>query len=133
MDIPAVITTVQSQFTDLVAVYLFGSMIGNRQNADSDIDLAFLTLGKNDRNTCWAVAQTLAAQLDKDVDLVDLKEATTVLNFQVLTEGRRIWRAEQEAYYVENYENSIYSQYQHLQAERKDIVEQFKQRYKALK
>ena len=120
-----VINEIRSNLQGVVAIYLFGSFGSERQNAKSDIDLAFLSKDKFTKERCWHVAQKIAVKMQRDVDLVDLKAANTVLNFQILNEGKRIWVAEEERLFADNYETSLFGQYQHLQAERQEVVDQF--------
>jgi len=45
----------------------------------------------------WQLSQDLAAELGCAVDLLDLRTASTVMQHQVLTTGRRLWAQEPAA------------------------------------
>ncbi|MTH54957.1 nucleotidyltransferase domain-containing protein [Bacillus mangrovi] len=72
-------------------IVLFGSAAKGTDRKDSDYDLAYLSdqvLGMYDR---FMLAQELAAIVNRDVDLIDLKEATTVFAAQVVGTGQTIY------------------------------------------
>jgi predicted nucleotidyltransferase len=61
---------------ELQGIYIFGSYAANQETPESDIDIAFLTEVKISPVEKWEIQQKLASVLDKDVDLVDLKDAS---------------------------------------------------------
>ncbi|SEO40585.1 Predicted nucleotidyltransferase [Duganella sp. CF517] len=81
----------------LLAVYLFGSRANGRAGPDSDVDMAVLVAGKLDPVTTWELAQLLANQANCDVDLVDLRGASTVMQYQVITTGILLWKKDSQA------------------------------------
>ena len=72
-------------------------MSAARRGGDSDIDLAVLVAGKADPVRLWELGQTLASELDRDVDLIDLRAASTVMQYQIITTGRRLWQTGAQA------------------------------------
>ena len=92
-----------------LAVYLFGSTASNRTRPDSDVDLAVLPAIPLAAAELMALRTELSEQLGRDVDLVDLSRATTVLRKEVLARGRllfetdRLRRAEFEMYTLSDY------------------------------
>ena len=64
---------------------------GGDAGSDSDIDLAVLTEAPPDGVTLWELAGSLALLCDLHVDLLDLRAASTVMQHQVITTGKRIW------------------------------------------
>ena len=91
------------------AVYLFGSAAAGRLRPESDIDLAVLpSLSIPDGNLVQARLQ-LAERLGREVDLIDLDRATTVLRKEVLAHGRLLYetdtsrRSEFEMYALSDY------------------------------
>jgi len=58
---------------------------------DSDIDLAVLAFSPLDPVACWDLAQLLAAISGRDVDLVYLSRAATVLRMQIVATGERFF------------------------------------------
>ncbi|MTW01171.1 nucleotidyltransferase domain-containing protein [Duganella ginsengisoli] len=73
------------------SIYLFGSHAQGTANRGSDLDLAVLPGARLDPPQVWNIGQGLASTLDCDVDLVDLRSASTVMQYQVVTTGRRLW------------------------------------------
>lgn len=79
----------------LVAGYRFGSAGTAYQRPESDVDIAFLAASPIADVERWELAQALAAPLRQDVDLVDLKKASTVLRMQVVAHDERIYCADE--------------------------------------
>lgn len=104
---------------ELLGVYAFGSRVQGTFTDDSDLDLAILVAGKVDPVALWDVAQQLAIALDHDVDLLDLRAATTVMQYQILHTGRRIWARDHRAAI---YESFILSEKTALDALRADLL-----------
>lgn len=90
------------------------------QHRNSDIDIAVLAADTLDNIARWELAQKLASALDSDVDLVDLRSASTVLCQQVVTQGKQLWGTQQDD---ELFAVKTISMYQHLQAERQAIID----------
>ena len=86
-----VVETLRQALPDLLAVYGFGSQVQGTATPDSDWDLAVLVPGRVDSVALWVIAQDVAAILDGPVDLVDLRSASTVLPYQIITTGERWW------------------------------------------
>jgi Nucleotidyltransferase domain. len=82
---------------DTLALYAFGSRIEGTARADSDLDLAILAPGYVEPVQLWELADALAEQAGCAVDLLDLRAASTVMQHQVLTQGRRLWAREPQA------------------------------------
>jgi len=92
IDRAAVVETLRTRLGErLLGVYAFGSQVSGQRRPDSDLDLAVLLTGKADPVALWNLAQEIAAQIDVDVDLVDLREASTVLQYRVVTTGEHWW------------------------------------------
>ncbi|KJE27126.1 nucleotidyltransferase domain protein [Geobacillus kaustophilus] len=73
------------------AIYLFGSAAFGALRPDSDIDIAFVSDGKpHDPYELFRLAGELAGKLGRDVDLVDLRQANTVFQAQVVSSGKVI-------------------------------------------
>jgi uncharacterized protein len=106
---------------DAIAIYLFGSAARGDGNAASDLDLALLTPRPLDPAARFALQEDLAALARRDVDLVDLRSASTVMRVRVLRDGRLLYeghrrtRAEFEMYAL--------SDYARLNEERRGILE----------
>ncbi len=107
------------EMSDLVAVYVFGSAADGAERPDSDVDLAFLARQPVARLKVLEIQETLANALRRDVDLVDLATAPTILQMQAICEGRQLETADQEA--AGMFEVRIMREYQDLKARRADI------------
>lgn len=83
------ISTYFERRSGVVAVYLFGSYGRGRARLDSDVDIAVLFEYRRvpDLNQQLQIKLDLASLLKKDVDLVVLNRANSVLKFQVLKHG----------------------------------------------
>ncbi len=102
-----ILATLQTALPSLLAVYLFGSHAQGTADADSDIDLAVLIAGKLDPLQLWELAQTLAQEVGCEVDLIDLRAASTVMQYQIITTGKRLWEKDAQAAL---YESAILSE-----------------------
>lgn len=85
-----IVTLLRETLPTLLAVYAFGSRVRGTANADSDLDLAVLVEGYADPMQLFALAATLADALGYEIDLLDLRAASTVMQYQVL-QGERLW------------------------------------------
>ena len=82
---------------DALALWAFGSRVGSQARADSDLDLALLLPGRGDAKALWALGSALAQELGVDVDLLDLRAASTVMVHQVLSSGECLYAVQPEA------------------------------------
>lgn len=98
-----IVAAVQSAINGLLAVYVFGSRARGTARPDSDLDLAILTDGTIDTVSLWTHGQDLAALFGCDVDLVDLRVASTVLQYQIISSGRRLWARDSQAALYETF------------------------------
>jgi hypothetical protein len=74
----------------------------------------------------WNIAAEMAKIANRDVDVIDLRNATTVLQFQVINEGKRLWVG--NAVLADQFETFVCSSYQRLNEERKDQIADIKKR-----
>ncbi len=123
-----IITGLVHAIPHLKGLYLFGSRAAGKERAGSDWDIAFLTdhTFRLDAVRRFELQEELAASLNEDVDLVDLGAATTVMRFEILSRGERIFCADE--YYCDTFEMLTYSFYQRLQEERKEILRDVRER-----
>lgn len=113
----------------LLAVYVFGSFSDGRARPDSDIDLAVLCERSLPPELVFDVAQELASALGRDVDLVYLRRASTVLRAQVVGTGRRL--LDTAPTLTGEFEMYTLSDYARLNEERRGVREAFEERYRA--
>ncbi|WP_248748051.1 nucleotidyltransferase domain-containing protein [Pseudomonas sp. MWU12-2037] len=97
MNIQALLTHLQNHLPDLLAVYLFGSHAQGTAGPDSDVDMAVLLSGQLDPVLLWQLSGDLADIAGAPVDLIDLRAATTVMQYQIVTRGRRLWAKDVQA------------------------------------
>jgi len=109
----------------LESIYLFGSQVNGHASKQSDIDLAFLTFEKIDNVKRWEIQEKLAKQLDSNIDLVDLNVASTVMQFQVVSNGERIFTRDYKK--ATNYEDQVYFLYLDLCELRQPIINHIKE------
>jgi len=70
---------------DVDVIYLFGSSVKNTMRKDSDIDVAFLSDKSVDSFDLFLLSQKLANLLGREVDLIDIKKASTVFQAQIIS------------------------------------------------
>ena len=87
------IATLQAALPNLLAIYLFGSHAQGNAGPDSDIDIAVLVAGKLDPLQLWELAQEIGPNLD----ILDLRTASTVMQYQIITTGLRLWTKNAQA------------------------------------
>lgn len=93
----AVLPTLHAQWPGLLAVYVFGSQCQGTVQPGSDLDVAVLLPGYADPLALWAVAGELAEQVGCEVDLLDLRAASTVMQYQIITTGQCCWALDAQA------------------------------------
>lgn len=93
----AVVAALLHAIPNVMAIYAFGSRIQGTAREDSDLDLAVLVAGYAEPLQLWEQANQLTEILGCAVDLLDLRAASTVMQYQVLTQGRRLWANEPAA------------------------------------
>lgn len=75
-------------------IYIFGSISKDKVRKDSDIDIAILTDRQIDEYKLFILSQKLADVLKREVDLVDLKKASTVFKIQIIKTGKLIYNSD---------------------------------------
>lgn len=88
---------VQARVPGLLAVYAFGSRVQGTATTESDLDLAVLVAGYADAVQLWQLSGDLAEVAGCAVDLLDLRAASTVMQYQVITLGERWWACDVQA------------------------------------
>ena len=98
-----VIETLRQSLPNAMAVYAFGSRVNGTANPQSDLDLAVLVAGYADPLQLWDTASKLSDIVGCPVDLLDLRAASTVMQYQVVATGKRLWAANVQAGLFECY------------------------------
>lgn len=91
----SLIAQLKQRLPGLLAVYAFGSRIQNqgvKARPDSDLDLAVLVEGYADPVFLFDLSGSLADISGCPVDLLDIRAASTVMQYQILTLGEAWWR-----------------------------------------
>ena len=107
---------------NIKAIYLYGSVITEYFKEGSDIDIAILLDKKVDFEKLFELTKTLANTLNRDVDLVQLDNVSTVLQFQVIQTGERIFCNDEK--YCNGYESQIFCDYIELNELRKPYLDE---------
>ena len=108
------------------AIYLFGGYGTADERPDSDVDVALLfPPGQSDSVGALALspcADELSRVLGRDVDLINLRQANTVFQSEIIHTGRILYSADENA--VDLFEMTVMSSYQKLNEERSDILQE---------
>jgi predicted nucleotidyltransferase len=120
MDDERLIEYVRQAIPGLVALYRFGSQAKGEARSDSDVDLAVLARDPIPNLRRFEFSQELAVRLHRDVDLVDLRAASTVLRMQVISTGECLDAPDESARRA--FEMYVYSDYARLNEERREIL-----------
>ncbi|MCY0965311.1 type VII toxin-antitoxin system MntA family adenylyltransferase antitoxin [Parathalassolituus penaei] len=115
----------RQQLSGCLAVYVFGSRATGEAGLHSDLDIAVLVEGYAEPLQLWNLASDLAIKAGCDVDLLDLRAATTVMQFQVLQTGICLW-SQQPAAGI--YEAFVLSEKTSLNELRADLLKDIQQR-----
>ncbi len=116
-----IVSLIRAAMPDVIAVYRFGSTAHGQASAESDVDLAVLAPARLTAEARWALQERLAEILRQTVDLVDLRQASTVMASQVITTGRLLFDADEAGRGA--FEDLVYSTYARLNEERRGILE----------
>ena len=116
----ALIEYISTAIPDLIALYRFGSQAKGTARPHSDIDLAVLSHNSIANLHRFELAQELATRLHRDVDLIDLRAASTVMRMQVLSTGTCLATFDDLA--RRTFEMYTYADYARLNEERRDIL-----------
>ena len=93
----AIVQALQTQIPHLLAIYAFGSRVHGNAKPDSDLDLAVLVAGYAEPLVLWTLANDMAEIAACPVDLLDLRAASTVMQYQIITTGERWWARDAQA------------------------------------
>jgi predicted nucleotidyltransferase len=103
------------------AIYRFGSSLEGLHRPDSDLDLAVLAERPLDAWGRFTLQERVAAAVRRQVDLVDLRSATTVMASQIVTTGVLLYDVDPAA--RGRFEDYVYSAYARLNEERREILQ----------
>lgn len=109
-----------------IIIYVFGSYANGELRADSDIDIAFLSDDDLSAYEIFIIAQEIADILDRDVDLIDLKQASTVFKAQVVGKGKIIFCSDENRKTI--FQMMAFKEYAMLNEDRAVILESINKR-----
>ena len=119
-----IVRTLLERHPDAQAIYLFGSWGTEDEWPDSDVDIAILlppVAAKTQSVLELIKTQTeLSSLLHKSVDLLNLRQVSTVFQKEVVMADRRIYTADE--YAAEEFEMLTLSFYQKLNEERAEVL-----------
>jgi uncharacterized protein len=121
-----IVDTIRRRVPGCVAIYLFGSRARGEALHDSDVDVALLGPAPLGEEARWSLAQDLAVALGRDVDLVDLLRASTVMRVQVIDSGQLLF--ESDATQRGEFEAMALGSYSRLNEERREILGDIRER-----
>jgi len=124
IDDAQIIRTLCAAVPELAAVYRFGSTVTAKPHRESDIDLGFLARQPLDPVCRFHIQEELALRLRCNVDLVDLRRASTVMRMQVIARGLVLATLDRAA--KERFEAYTYSAYARLNEERAEVLERIR-------
>lgn len=108
---------------DAQAIYLFGSYADHTTHPESDLDVAVLRPPLSEKLDLWNLFSELHGALGVEVDLIDLRRVSTVFQNEIIRTGRRIYCC--DAPVCDEFEALVLSQYQKLNQERREILQEF--------
>ena len=119
-DVPAVAAAIRRRVPDVISAYLFGSFARGDQRRESDLDIAVLTNRELPPVERFEAAASIAHELGNDVDLIDLRRASTVLRCHAVAHGKRVIGGDSGEGAV--FEDFVYADYARLNEERAGIL-----------
>ncbi len=126
MNKDSIIRTIHESVPGVIAVYQFGSQVTGKTHKESDLDLAVLASAPIPPVQCFDLAQELARVATCAVDVVDLRQASTVMRMQVISTGTCLFSS--NGIERERFETMVYSVYARLNEERREILKDIAQR-----
>jgi len=116
-----------AHFPHTQAVYLFGSWATEHEKPSSDVDIGLLlpVQEAKELNSLYAtpLQHTLENLFSRNIDLINLRQVSTILQKEVISAELRIYCADETA--ADEFEMLTMSYYQKLNEERADILQSF--------
>lgn len=122
---------IRDALPDVIAIYLFGSTAGSTSTDESDVDVAVLLPFSEGNGTLapmqrWTLQEDLAIHAGRDIDLVDLRQASTVMCAQIISSGTVVYCSDETERL--KFEMVALSMYAHLNVERRHILRDIQER-----
>lgn len=120
----SLVAQIRLDFPETQAVYLFGSYADQTANAQSDLDLALLLPPRQAflmaHHAWWKLTDELSMLAGCHVDLINMRQVSTVFQIEILRTGQRIFCHNLQQ--CNEYEGLMLSLYQKLNEERAEIL-----------
>ena len=126
MEHDVVLQKVREAVPGLIALYRFGSQAQGTARPESDVDLAVLAPQTLSPEARQGLREELSLLLHRDVDLIDLRQASTVMRMQVVSTGESLFSADDLK--REQFETMVYASYARLNEERRGILDDIRAR-----
>ncbi len=88
---PETMEKICASFSNVMAVYLFGSAVTGQTYPESGIDMAVLADSPIEPEYLGKLTQNMVAMLGMEVDLIDLRQVSTVIRIQIIQGGKRLY------------------------------------------
>lgn len=119
------IEVIKEKYPDVWGIYLFGSFGTPYERVDSDLDVAILLKQPINSLALWELAQNIAIQINKDVQIIDIRQASTVFQNEIIRDERRIYCSHPKE--CDALESLYLAMYLRLNEERQEILDDFKE------
>jgi predicted nucleotidyltransferase len=123
-DYRPIIETALKYHSDIQAIYLFGSHDTEHEWPNSDVDIALLLPPAKAREMGSLALSPLRFELErllgKTVDLINLRQVSTVLQKEIIMADRRMYCRDE--YAADEFEMLVLSLYQKLNEERSEVL-----------
>ncbi|MDH0431647.1 nucleotidyltransferase domain-containing protein [Comamonas aquatica] len=103
IDFSAVVLALKEAVPSLSAVYAFGSQVSGEAGPESDLDVALMSDESLAAEALWGLSSRLAGIVGCHVDLLDLRSASTVMQYRIVTTGQRLWARDEQAALYETF------------------------------
>ncbi|NLJ58897.1 MAG: nucleotidyltransferase domain-containing protein [Tissierellia bacterium] len=101
-------------------IYVFGSYAIGEARSDSDVDIAIYQDCKIDPYKLFQVSNKISLKLKRDIDLVSLREVSTVFAAQIISKSEIIYSKDESL--RQNYSIKIFKEYVKLNEEREVVL-----------
>lgn len=119
IDFEPIIDYLKMRQPDILAIYAFGSRVHHQENTESDLDLAILLPKPASSTDVWEMMDALSRIIKCPIDLIDLRVASTVMQYQIINTGICVWEKSNEGRLFEVY---VCNEKLELDARRSDLI-----------
>jgi len=124
--IETIVDTILREVAEVKVIYLFGSLAEGRGQSFSDVDLALWGEEGLDALAKYHLQQDLAARINRDVDLIDMRTASLTLNNEIVQRGQLLYSDPE--FDRPRFELGVISRFLDFQEATRDLREAIRQR-----